>query len=606
MSIYRVGTINKLLMEKIFDILKKDSEFRKEGVKEDLFKLEELNSKAVWDFSLPTLIYEYDLTKVHNHQLDITVFKKHLENFAFPLTLVDMSNLCIAGGCVKSLILNNKVNDIDIFIYGIKDVEKANTRIDKFITDLYVVLENIKSGKYVDLKIWNSQGVSSNKKVIIPTKPKKAISSVKNKKVDYSEDGEDDDINSENGEDDDIDSENNEEEDIDVEQTKNNNVDLSPNEYRIKNAHKYNPKLETDIFVMYNGNTVTIDVADLKIQLVLRLYNTISEILHGFDLGSSAVGFDGKNVYFTSLSKFCYENMINIYDGTRRSTSYEYRLEKYLWDGFKIVLPNLDIKKLRTQYFKYNLDEVCELPYMPFIYNNVDKNMIFVKRFLNKNSPMSQSDYLLEDFDIHDGKLNTETYMKLSNFNLNQLIKGDDRFIRFKIVNKEIEMILNKKDKISTWKLKFDCPILTPGIIINFYGKLLKDYKQNKLTLKNILKSFSILDPIKILTNLATDTDHKFMESLLDKQKDKLLEQLDKINKNNNILWITKNPTTQLTSSFNPIIEDPKDWYGNMYLELKLDEHHSKSGDHHSKKHTDKKDHDKSSKKSKKKEKHEE
>jgi hypothetical protein len=54
----------------------------------------------------------------------------------------------------------------------------------------------------------------------------------------------------------------------------------------------------------------------------------------------------------------------------------------------------------------------------------------------------------------------------------------------------------------------------------------------------------------------------------------------------------------QLASSFNPIIEYPKDWYGNMYLELKLDEHHSK-------KHTDKKEHDKSSKKSKKKEKYE-
>jgi hypothetical protein len=66
--------------------------------------------------------------------------------------------------------------------------------------------------------------------------------------------------------------------------------------------------------------------------------------LHGFDLGSSAVGFDGKDVYFTTLSKFSYENMVNVVDTTRRSTTYERRLHKYLKRGFSIAIPKLDLK----------------------------------------------------------------------------------------------------------------------------------------------------------------------------------------------------------------------------------------------------------------------
>ena len=33
------------------------------------------------------------------------------------------------------------------------------------------------------------------------------------------------------------------------------------------------------------------------------------------------------------------------------------------------------------------------------------------------------------------------------------------------------------------------------------------------------------------------------------------------------IKWITTTPGTQLTSSFNPIIEDPKEWYGEYMIE---------------------------------------
>jgi hypothetical protein len=58
------------------------------------------------------------------------------------------------------------------------------------------------------------------------------------------------------------------------------------------------------------------------------------------------------------------------------------------------------------------------------------------------------------------------------------------------------------------------------------------------------------------------------MQSLVDSQKDHFLKQIADVNKDFSVEWITENPTTQLTSSFNPIIEDPKLWYGDLYLEL--------------------------------------
>jgi hypothetical protein len=102
-----------------------------------------------------------------------------------------------------------------------------------------------------------------------------------------------------------------------------------------------------DSSVVRTQHCVTINISeDEKYQIILRLYKTVSEIIHGFDLGSCACAFDGKSIVLTSLGKFCIKNRVNIVDTTRRSLSYEYRLSKYFQRGFAIVLPYLDIDKL--------------------------------------------------------------------------------------------------------------------------------------------------------------------------------------------------------------------------------------------------------------------
>jgi hypothetical protein len=86
-----------------------------------------------------------------------------------------------------------------------------------------------------------------------------------------------------------------------------------------------------------------------KYQIIFRLYNTIPEVLHGFDLESSCVGFDGIEIVTTSKGKFAQEYGCNIVDPTQRSPSYEKRLYKYSKRGYNIILPYFSMKTFEKE-----------------------------------------------------------------------------------------------------------------------------------------------------------------------------------------------------------------------------------------------------------------
>lgn len=142
-----------------------------------------------------------------------------------------------------------------------------------------------------------------------------------------------------------------------------------------------------------NGERCTTVVVDgMKFQIIHRLYKNIAEILYGFDISSCAAGFDGRDVYFTELAKFSFEYMCNVIDLTRRSTTYEPRLIKYLLRGFNIIMLDFDMCVLRTDNLKYNHDEICELPHLAFSYKKVAYNEIAFSRLISKYNEVC--DYL--------------------------------------------------------------------------------------------------------------------------------------------------------------------------------------------------------------------
>ncbi|CAG9972479.1 unnamed protein product [Clonostachys byssicola] len=82
------------------------------------------------------------------------------------------------------------------------------------------------------------------------------------------------------------------------------------------------------------------------IQIVLRVYKSISEILTGFDIDAAGGAYDGKQVYVTPRALASFITQINHIDLTRRSPSYETRLAKYSNRNFEVYWPDLDRSRI--------------------------------------------------------------------------------------------------------------------------------------------------------------------------------------------------------------------------------------------------------------------
>ena len=100
--------------------------------------------------------------------------------------------------------------------------------------------------------------------------------------------------------------------------------------------------LSTITSVSRSSNAITIQTESTTIQIILRLYRTKSEVLHGFDIDCCCVGFDGTHVFLTARAYHSIKHMINCIDFDRMSPSYEPRLAKYMKRGFSIYVPNFD------------------------------------------------------------------------------------------------------------------------------------------------------------------------------------------------------------------------------------------------------------------------
>lgn len=309
-----------------------------------------------------------------------------------------------------------------------------------------------------------------------------------------------------------------------------------------KTSKKINYDYELKCEMIRNNNTLLINILNKSIQLIFRLYKSKSEVLHGFDLGSSAVGFDGDQVYLTSLGKFCYEHSCNIIDTSRRSTTYEYRLEKYFNRGFNIVLPSLNIAQLRKEYFQFRLNEACILPHFIFSYSDIVGNKIVVDNFYNKYS--ETSDYKLEDINEYNS----------FQMNLYNIVNDVDYFYYTSSSIDDIE-ILSKP------------PRLSKGSIISFYEILRKELNHSKIDVGKIKRYLPCESASIIAKNMIENTIPNYLNDLIDKQLKIVLNKLEHLQSKDHtqIRWITENPGTQLCGSFNPIFEDEKNWYGDFH-----------------------------------------
>ncbi|VUC26031.1 unnamed protein product [Clonostachys rosea] len=88
------------------------------------------------------------------------------------------------------------------------------------------------------------------------------------------------------------------------------------------------------------------------VQIVLRMYQSVSEILTGFDIDAAGAAYDGKQVYVTPRALASFITQVNHVDLTRRSPSYENRLSKYSHRDFEVYWPDLERSRVDPTIFE--------------------------------------------------------------------------------------------------------------------------------------------------------------------------------------------------------------------------------------------------------------
>jgi hypothetical protein len=109
-----------------------------------------------------------------------------------------------------------------------------------------------------------------------------------------------------------------------------------------------NDSILTETSTVRTKHTITVvsQYPTRHVQIVLRLYKSIAEILTGLDVDCSAVAYNGHQVYLAPRALGAYITQINYVDLSRRSPSYESRLSKYSRRGFEIFWPELDRSRI--------------------------------------------------------------------------------------------------------------------------------------------------------------------------------------------------------------------------------------------------------------------
>ncbi|GAW12320.1 hypothetical protein ANO14919_016850 [Xylariales sp. No.14919] len=118
---------------------------------------------------------------------------------------------------------------------------------------------------------------------------------------------------------------------------------------------------EVTIVRTKNAITICSQYPTRHIQIVLRVYKSISEILTGFDIDCSGAAYDGKQVYVTPRALASYITQINPIDLSRRSPSYENRLSKYSHRNFEVYWPELDRSRVDPTIFERSFQRTLGL-----------------------------------------------------------------------------------------------------------------------------------------------------------------------------------------------------------------------------------------------------
>jgi hypothetical protein len=549
-------------------VLAIDVAHRYPGVTDGLVSLVDLTRKS-WDFSCPTLEASLQSTFAETR---VSSLKEYTDSFyaLYPiLESVPLNGLLIAGGAAGQFVLQSKrqclwkATDVDVFVYGQKTTAEALARIEKFIIDLERAALQLRLAEYLKLLRTRCADLQREEAKISPDSVhlacakgqlllairtlQKFLSYPPAIKLDgwevvrpeWASDAEWDAVLAKIG-------------------------PMSLGIPSVSGAIRS----EGSLTVLFPDGGLP------KIQFIFRLYASVSEILHGFDLGASAVGFDGKNVWFTALGKFAYEYGLSIVDVTRRSPSYEARLLKYMQRGFRLAAPGLDMAALsKSPCVKFGLPGVLDLPYMPLKFENVYTNRVIISGpMLIRDSQSgsataeAQSDYG-PDGEFLENEDGCAEY-KASYANLRRLLQGRRDFIYIVEDGAPLSRVVDTFTKP---------PHLSSDMINYLYDRFRRATWVGGHLNVRCLHAYVPLADLGKLVQLAVGGPGPMqdeLDRLFNAQKAAAIKAWTELEGTTSaVKWITENPGKQgglLTGSRSPVVTTTAEWYGPHYKAVVL------------------------------------
>lgn len=298
---------------------------------------------------------------------------------------------------------------------------------------------------------------------------------------------------------------------------------------------------------------------DVKIQIILRAYKSISSILHGFDVPSCCVAYDGRQTYMTHMAAYAHAFSVNVVVPAYRSTTYESRLIKYYERGFAIAMPNLDIAKAGAEIL---------LPNMAITDAVVVGNAITGNPKLIQEQPLS-------DYSPHMEHFATLRSIAARNFPPVMVMYAGEGY------EGEHYSVLNNRDGEGLYPSAYTTKqtVISREQLERLVRKRASyiisknNHAINTVFLKEVLcltdeQIAMIACEVARVGPLLRDGAKLDLSSSFERSIGAFLAKYDDL-PDDVEWWILTNPARQHTASLNPRCESPGQWYGEYFIKHK-------------------------------------
>lgn len=274
---------------------------------------------------------------------------------------------------------------------------------------------------------------------------------------------------------------------------------------------------------------------EIKIQFIKRLYKTKGQILLGFDLAGSRIGYDNEGFFATIDGALASITNSFLLDLTQRSTSFGWRLNKYVRiKDYTLYFPNLTCRSDK-------LDE----------YEIMTKDGILEKSRIStrtlKGRPVSNNWYFnLSRYQKSDYDENKKGYC-----NMTEICLGKYHNVKFSsetyqdIIDLPESIIRAAINKGKIWNINFNGRIPPPLNLDVAKAILGESYD-------------AFIQELYINNNRERAKEIWYSRKDIFIQKGK--EIAEYINRPENS-WKIDNPMSQSFGKFNPILENPREWF---------------------------------------------